>query len=131
MEDSKKKKRFHIDTKKIVFGVAIIVLFFLVMDLNNRLSDLSRLSSQKEDAETVVANLQQTLNVLNTQMSYATSDAAVEEWAYEYGHMVRPGEHLIIPLEPNGATQAPLVIATQVSTQVTNWEIWMALFTGQ
>jgi cell division protein FtsB len=131
MENTKKKKHFHIDTKKIVFGVAIVVLFFLVMDLNNRLSDLSRLSSQKNEAETVVVNLQQTLNVLNTQMSYATSDAAVEEWAYEYGHMVRPGEHLIIPLEPNGATQPPLVITTQAPTQVTNWEIWKALLSGQ
>ena len=126
-----KKSRLNFDFKKIGFIAAVIVLFFLVMDLNTRLNELSRLTSQRDDAEIVVTNLQQTLDVLNTQIGYATSVGAVEEWAYQEGHMVRPGENLIIPLEPAGATQMPLAIATPQTTPVSNWAIWQALFTGK
>jgi cell division protein FtsB len=131
MEQQTKKPKIHLEFKKIGFAVAAVILFFLVMDLNTRLNELSRLTSQRNDAETVEANLQQTVYVLNTQIGYATSEAAVEEWAYEEGHMVRPGENLIIPLEPSGATQVPLEIATPQVTQVSNWLIWKALFLGQ
>ena len=131
MDGRSRKQRFHFDLKKIGFVAAIFVLFFLVMDLNSRLNELSRLTAQRKEAETVVINLKQTMNVLRTQIGYATSEAAVEGWAYEEGHMVRPGENLVIPLEQAGATQAPLVVATPVPTQLSNWQIWMALFTGQ
>ncbi|MHC1740844.1 MAG: hypothetical protein AB9897_07015 [Anaerolineaceae bacterium] len=131
MDGNKQKPRFHFDLKKIGFVFAVVVLFFLVMDLNNRLNELSRLSTQRNEAETVVVNLQQTLGILSTQIGYATSEAAVEGWAYEEGHMVRPGENLIIPLQPLGATQAPLVVSTPEQTQVSNWEIWKALFSGK
>ena len=127
MDAKDRKPKIHIDLKRIGFVVAVVVLFFLVMDLNTRLNELSRLTSQRNDAETVVANLQQTLGVLNTQIAYAT----VEEWAYEQGHMVRPGENLIIPLEPAGATQAPLSVPTPIPAQVSNWSIWLALFSGK
>jgi hypothetical protein len=131
MDRKDKRPKFNLDYKKIGFVVAAIVLFFLVMDLNNRLNELSRLTTQHNDAETVMANLQQTLGVLNTQIAYATSEGAVEDWAYEEGHMVRQGENLVIPLEPAGVTQAPLVVSTPEPVQVSNWAIWKALFSGQ
>jgi cell division protein FtsB len=131
MEPEKKKKRLAVDPKKIGFAVAAVVLFFLVMDLNNRLNELSRLTAQRDDAQQVVNNLQSTLNVLDTQIAYATSEGAVEQWAYEEGHMVREGENLVIPLKPEGATQAPLVVATNTPKTVSNWEIWLALFLGK
>lgn len=131
MDEPTRKPKFRLDLKKVGFVVVVVVLFFLVMDLNNRLNELSRLTTQRNESETVVANLQKTVVVLNTQIGYATSEGAVQEWAYEEGHMVRPGENLIIPLEPEGATQAPLVAVTQEPTQTSNWEIWKALFLGK
>jgi cell division protein FtsB len=131
MDGKAKKQRIQFDFKKVGFVVTAIVLFFLVMDLNNRLNELSRLTSQRNDAEVVVTSLQQTVVVLKTQIGYATSEAAVENWAYEEGHMVRSGENLIIPVEPAGATQAPLVVTTPETTTVSNWSIWEALFTGK
>jgi len=131
MAGKERKPRIHLEVKKIGFVIIAVVLFFLVMDLNNRLNELSRLTSQRNDAQTVIANLQQTVDVLNTQIAYGTSAAAVEDWAYGEGHMVRQGENLIIPLEPEGATQAPVVVATTEPTQVSNWEVWIALFTGK
>lgn len=131
MEDERKKRKLPFDVKKIGFVVAAVILFFLVMDLNNRLNELSRLSAQRDEAQQVVDDLQKTLHVLNTQISYANSEGSVEQWAYEEGHMVRPGENLIIPLQPAGATQVPLVVPTETPQPISNWDIWKALFLGQ
>lgn len=131
MENKERKRKTPFDIKKVGFAVAAVVLFFLVMDLNNRLNELSRLTAQRDSAQQVVDDLQKTLNVLNTQLAYATSVGSVEQWAYEEGHMVRPGENLIIPLQPAGATQVPLVVEKSTPIPVSNWDIWKALFVGQ
>ena len=131
MAEEKRKRGFPFDVKKIGFVVAGVIFVFLVMDLNGRLNELSRLSAQKDKAATVVADLNKTLVVLNTQIAYATSEGAVEEWAYEEGHMVHAGENLIVPLQPEGATQVPLAIATPTPIPSSNWDIWMALFAGE
>lgn len=123
--------KLPLDGKKIILVVAAVVLFFLVMDLNSRLNELSRLSAQRDKAATVVSVLESTLQVLETQVAYATSEGAVEDWAYNEGHMVRPGEKLIIPLSPPGATPIPVLIPTPTVMPVENWEIWMALILGQ
>ncbi len=119
------------DIKKAVLVVAAVILFFLVMDLNSRLNELSRLSEQENKALTVVAELQTTLDVLETQVAFANSEGAVEQWAYNEGHMARPGEKLIIPLSPAGITQQPVFESTPIPTQVPNWQIWLALISGK
>ena len=131
MENREKKHKFPFDLKKVGFVIAAVVLFLLVMDLNSRLNELSRLSAQRDKAETVVVDLKKTMVVLKTQIGYATSEGAVEEWAYEEGHMVRPGENLIIPLQPAGATQVPLTVQEATPIPVSNWNIWKALFYGE
>lgn len=131
MESREKKRKFPFDLKKVGFVIAAVVLFLLVMDLNSRLNELSRLSAQRDKAETVVVDLQKTMVVLKTQIGYATSEGAVEEWAYEEGHMVRSGENLIIPLQPAGATQVPLTVPVATPIPVSNWDIWKALFSGE
>ena len=117
--------------KKVGLVAAAIVLFFLVMDLNNRLSELSKLSAQQERASTVIAQLESTLSNLNTQVAHANSEGAVEEWAYVEGHMVRSGENLVIPIAPAGSTPEPVKIVTSTPEPVENWQIWLALLTGK
>jgi cell division protein FtsB len=118
------------DIKKVGLVIAAVILFFLVMDLNNRLNELSRLSEQENKALTVVAELQMTLDSLETQVAFANSEGAVEQWAYNEGHMARPGEKLIIPLSPAGTTPQAVFDSTPVPTQVPNWQIWLALLSG-
>ena len=125
------KIKHSFDLKKISLVAIAVVLFFLVMDLNTRLNELSRLTTQRDDAATVVANLEGTLQVLQTQQAYAGSEGAVEEWAYNEGHMVRPGEQLIIPLSPPGTTPVPVFVPTPTVEPVDNWEIWLALLLGK
>ncbi|MEN6530010.1 MAG: hypothetical protein ABFC97_09180 [Anaerolineaceae bacterium] len=119
-----------LDLKKIALIAGAVILFFLVMDLNSRLNELSRLTEQRNDAATAVAKLEGTLQVLQTQHAYAGSQGAVEEWAYNEGHMVRPGEQLVIPISPPGTTPEPVFVPTPTVQPVENWEIWLALILG-
>lgn len=125
------KIRLSLNIKKVGLIVVAAIMFLLVMDLNSRLSELSRLRSQRDQAATVVAELESTLSVLKTQVEYARSEGAVEDWAYSEGKMVRPGEVLIIPLSPPGTTPQPVLIPTPTVVPVQNWEIWMALILGK
>lgn len=131
MERKPKTTKIPFDLKKVILGGVAIVLFFLVMDLNNRLNELSRLSAQQEKASTVIAVLQGTLNALDTQVAYSNSVGAVEDWAYEEGHMTRPGENLVIPLSPPGTTKIPEVVVSSTPEPVANWQIWLALISGK
>jgi hypothetical protein len=119
------------DPKKLGLIALAVVLLFLVMDLNSRLNELSRLTTQRDEAATIVANLESTLQVLQTKQAYAGSVGAVEEWAYNEGHMVRPGEQLVIPISPPGTTPEPVSIPTPTVQPVQNWEIWLALILGE
>ena len=120
-----------VDLKKVGLIAAAIILFFLVMGLNSRLNELSRLSAQRDEVATVVSELESTLSVLRTQVEFARSEGAVEEWAYSEGRMVRPGEILVIPLSPPGTTPQPILLPTQIVVPVQNWEIWIALILGR
>ena len=131
MDKRFKLPKFPIEPKKVALVVGAVILFFLVMDLNNRLNELSRLTEQENKAATVVNQLQSTLEVLQTQVAYASSEGAVEQWAYNEGHMARPGEKLIIPLSPAGTTPLAFVEETPVPTPVPNWQIWFALISGK
>lgn len=131
MEKRFKLPKIPIDSKKVALIVGAVILFFLVMDLNNRLNELSRLTEQENKAATVVAQLNSTMEILQTQVAYASSEGAVEEWAYNEGHMARPGEKLIVPISPEGTTPQAFVEQTPVPTPVPNWRIWLALIIGK
>jgi cell division protein FtsB len=131
MESKRKLPKIPFNPKKIGFALLAVLLFFLVLDLNTRLNELTRLSAQQEKASTVIAQLESTLSNLNTQVAYAYSEGAVEEWAYGEGHMVRPGENLVIPIAPAGATPEPVKIVEATPQPVENWQIWLALLRGK
>jgi hypothetical protein len=110
-------------------GIAILVL--LMMDFNNRMADLQRLTGERDHLSTRVGQLTQTIQVLNTKIAYATSDLAVEEWARQQGRMVKPGDMPIVPIAPAGGTPQPTPTSVATRRVVNNWEIWYALFLGK
>ena len=121
-------KRTWLGWKYALLVIGLIVLTLLIMDFNNRMAELSRLSDKREDVAVDATSLVQTQVQLETQIAYATSDAAVEEWAYEEGHMVREGENLVIPLEYPGYTPKVTIIPTATPVPKSNWQIWVSLF---
>jgi cell division protein FtsB len=109
----------------------IVLLFFLVMDLNGRVANLNRLTNERDMAGTEVAQLQSTADALTTQIAYATSEVAVEDWARDKGRMVRPGDVAIVPVAPEGYTPQPVVTVTPTLEPVENWQVWRILFFGK
>jgi len=121
-------KRTWLGWKYALIVIGLVVLTLLVMDFNNRMAEQRRLSDKREDVVIEATELRQTQVFLETQIAYASSDAAVQEWAYEEGHMVREGENLVIPLEYPGFTPEVTVIPTTTPEPETNFQIWLSLF---
>ena len=109
----------------------VIILIFLMMDFNNRMNELTRLNQEYDKLSSQVTQLAQTAQLLDTQIAYATSNVAVQDYARNSGKMIQPGDNPIVPFAPQGSTPQPTVIPTTNPTQVENWQIWYALFFGQ
>ncbi len=121
-------KRTWLGWKYALIVIGLVVLTLLVMDFNNRMAEQRRLSDKREDVAVEATDLRHTQVYLETQIAYAMSEAAVDEWAYEEGHMVREGENLVIPLEYPGFTPEVTVIPTITPEPETNFQIWLSLF---
>ncbi len=80
------------------------------MGLSARVNELNQLTDQYEMMKTEVIALRSTNNNLETRIAYATSVAAVDEYARERGYMVKPGEILVVPISPN--IETPIVAET-------------------
>jgi len=121
-------KRTWLGWKYALLVIGLVVLTLLVMDFNNRMAGLRRLGDKREDVVIEATDLMHTQVYLETQIAYATSEAAVNEWAYEEGHMVREGENLVIPLEYPGFTPKVTIIPTATPEPESNLQIWFSLF---
>ncbi len=107
--------------------VALVVLAYLVMEFNSRSAELNRLRVEQQIVATRLESRQQTKAALEAQIAYATSDAAVMEWAYQ-NHMVRQGDVAVVPVQQVQVTPtpAPRPIITPVKTS--NFQVWLSLF---
>jgi cell division protein FtsB len=125
------KDRSKIPLKNIWY-FAIIVLGILILgDLNRRMSDARQLENDLVVLQTEVAGLEASNLTLQVQLTQAVSDAMVAEWAHGDARMVRPGEHLIIPLPAPGASPASSAIATPTIPAPKAWDVWRALLFGR
>ena len=120
--------KFKIDIKKFSIYIALIVIFFLLMGLSARYNELTKLSEQHNLMQTEVVALRITNSHIETQIAYATSEIAVEEYAREKGYLVKPGEVLIVPLSPSQITPTPVILPTPKVENLPNWKIWFGLF---
>jgi cell division protein FtsB len=122
--------KFFINKKQLLIIGLLVVSFFLVMDLNSRLNDLFRLSSQRDHLQSEVNQLKATQSDLQTRIAYATSEAAVKDWAREFAGMGQAGDIPVVPLSPKNFTPAAPVLETPTPQVVDHWQKWWALFFG-
>jgi hypothetical protein len=113
--------------KYVIVVVVLVVLAFMVMDFNSRTADLSRLTGEHAVVKAERDAKVETKAAIEGKIAFATSEAAVYQWAYE-NHMVRKGDIPVVPVEG----VQPTVVATPrpVATQsvVTNLDRWLLLF---
>jgi cell division protein FtsB len=124
-------KSIKVNHLRILMVVGIVVLVFLMLDFNNRMTELQRLSSDRDRLTTRVVQLTETIQDLNTEIAYATSDLAVDQWAREEGKMIKTGDVPIVPVSPDQVTPQPTQAPQAAPHVVNNWDIWYALFLGQ
>ncbi|MGW8250086.1 MAG: hypothetical protein ACWGO1_05550 [Anaerolineales bacterium] len=121
-------KSLNFSWKYAAIILGVILLAYLVLDFNSRMVNLRNLSTQKEQVSAQLGELEQEQSRLSTQIAFATSDAAVIQWAYEDGRMVRSGDNPIVPLPPAESTPVPTPVPVVTQPVVDNWQIWMWLF---
>ncbi len=99
------------------------------MDFNRRMEELDRLNAQLDAVRAEATVVVQTQTALAGQVAYATSDVAVEEWAYE-NKMIRQGEHPVGIIPNENVTPTPVSLQTPQVNKIPNWRIWWELFFG-
>ncbi|NPV40148.1 MAG: hypothetical protein HPY72_02235 [Anaerolineae bacterium] len=117
--------------KRWIFFGLIVLLFFMVMGLNSSLTEYFQLTGQRGQMKNRIENLKATQYALATEIAYAKSDKAVEEWARTYQRHVQPGDQVIIPLSPQEFTPEMNYVQTPTPSQEEKWQIWWELFFGE
>lgn len=108
-----------------------LVLIFMVIDFNARVDELNRLNKQREIARALATEAAQTQMALQTQVAYAGSDPAVQDWARAEGHYIQPGDQPIVPVGQAGIPAIQSGPATPEPTRMPNWRVWWELFFGE
>ena len=124
-------KKFRVFNRRLLWAGALIIFVLLMMDFNNRLGEMLRLKDEHAQTSVRLTQLVATRQSLQTQIAYATSDVAVQEWARQEGHMALAGDVPIVPIAPAGSTPTPQAAPTAVVQTAANWQVWDALFFGK
>lgn len=113
--------------KYVVIVVSLALLVYLVVDFNHRSEELNRLRAEEEEVQFQLEGRQATRDALAAQVAYATSEAAVYDWAYN-NHMAQPGDIIVIPAQVTQATPVPQPPPVIVQEKLSNFDHWLALF---
>ncbi|HSB00772.1 MAG TPA: hypothetical protein VLE49_08985 [Anaerolineales bacterium] len=116
--------------RRVLVLIGILALVFIVLEFNRRLEELNLLNRQNEFVQTQATQAIQTQSALQTQVAYAGSDAAVEEWARTDGHYIQNGDLPVVPVGQAGAAPIEASTPTPAPTRSANWEVWWNLFFG-
>jgi hypothetical protein len=119
-----------INVRRVAALIGILMLVFIVLEFNRRLEELNMLNAQSRLVQTQATQSVQTQLALQTQVAYANSDAAVEEWARTDGHYIQDGDLPVVPLGEPGAAPIDASTPTPIPTQPSNWDVWWDLFFG-
>jgi len=115
--------------RNILIIVGLLLAVVLLIDFNRRMEELNRLTAKLEAVRSEGTLVMQTQVALVTQVAYATSDSAVEQWAYD-NKWVRVGEHPVELIPAGNVTPTPVLLSVTQTAEPPNWHIWWELFFG-
>ena len=122
--------RWPINPRRVAIFVGVLLLILMVMDFNARLEDLNRLKKQAAIVSIQATQAIQTQMALQTEVAYAGSDQAVQDWARSEGHYVQPGDQPIVPIGQPGTNPIQSIESTPTPAPMANWQVWWNLFFG-
>jgi hypothetical protein len=123
--------RWPINPRRVAVFAGILILVLMVVDFNARLEELNLLRKHSRTLGEQATQAVQTQLALQTQVAYAGSDQAVEDWARTEGHMVQPDDQAVVPLPQPGTAPIQQPSPTPVPTPMANWQVWWNLFFGE
>ncbi len=126
-----KISRLNIKPQRIAILLGVGILLFLIIDFNTRVEGLSRLQNGLATQQAIGTGVVVTQYALETQVAYATSDAAVNEYARNQAHLIQPGDNVVIPVAVPGTTPAPTATPTPAFANRSNWDVWMEYLFGK
>lgn len=116
--------------KRLLILGLVLIIMFLVMDLNSRLTELEELQLERDRIATEAFAYAQTRIVMETKVAYADSSDAVEDYAESQQMTNDDGRILIVPLADSNITPTPKVISTPTVLIYEKIEVWKELFFG-
>ncbi len=122
--------RWPINPRRVMIFVGVLVLVLMVVDFNARLEELNLLRKHAQTLGAQATQAVQTEIALETQVAYAASDQAVEDWARTEGHLVQPGDEPVVPVGQPGTAPIQQPTPTPAPTPMANWQVWWNLFFG-
>ncbi len=123
--------RWPINPRRVAVFAGILVLILMVIDFNARLEELNLLRKHAAVISMQATQVAQTQMALQTQVAYAGSDQAVQDWARSEGHYVQPGDQPVVPVGQPGTMPIQAIEPTPIPTPMPNWQIWWNLFFGE
>ncbi len=91
-----------INLRRVAGILFIVILAFVILEFNRRLEELKLLNKQNELVHAQATQAIQTQVALQTQVAYAGSTAAVEEWARTEGKYIQDGDLPMVPIARPG-----------------------------
>jgi hypothetical protein len=117
--------------RRVAAIIGILMLVFIMLEFNRRSEQLKTLDGQYEFMLAQATQAVQTQAALNTQVAYAGSNSAVEEWARVDGHYVQDGDLPVVPIGQPGVAPIEASTPAPTPTPMQNWEVWWGLFFGK
>jgi cell division protein FtsB len=117
--------RLSLFIKRFPIVIGVLVLLLVLFAFTQRIAEYVRLNSQLEREEVRLTELVATQAFLHDEIAYATSQAAVEEWARQQARWAQEGDFPVIPLPPDGVTPQPDGGILATPTPSSNWNMWM------
>lgn len=120
--------RLSFNPRRAAVFIGVMLLAMFVIEFNSRLEEMNRVTGQLEQSRAIATQAMRTQMALQTQVAYAESDAAVEEWARTEGHYLQEGDQVVIPLGQPGSDPVAANTPAPTPTPLDNWEVWRILF---
>ncbi len=121
-------QKFPISIRRVAVFAGIFLLILFVIEFNSRLEELNRLNDQRDQVRLMATQAMQTQMAMQTQVAYAGSTAAVEEWARTDGHYLQEGDQPVVPIGLPGSQPVIQSTPVPIPTPMQNWEVWWSLF---